>query len=161
MSTPDISKEAIAVVRRNTEEVQGKGNWPLFEELFADNFVDHTPQPGVGAGHPRDPRNADRPRDGPTRPSAARPAHLRDGPLQFPLRLLHAARCVRQGLPIPATQRAADLRRDRAAGRDIRCAWRRENPADGRVRRKIFRLKIRRQRRDDREACLRIPPEWY
>lgn len=33
---------AIAVVRRNTEEVQGKGNWELFEELFADDFVDHT-----------------------------------------------------------------------------------------------------------------------
>jgi len=26
--------------------VQGKGNWGLFEELFADDFVDHTPQPG-------------------------------------------------------------------------------------------------------------------
>ena len=38
---------AIAVVRRNTEEVQGKGNWDLFEELFADDFVDHTPQPGT------------------------------------------------------------------------------------------------------------------
>jgi carboxymethylenebutenolidase len=38
---------AIAVVRRNTEEVQGKGNWNLFEELFADDFVDHTPQPGT------------------------------------------------------------------------------------------------------------------
>ena len=38
--------EAIAVVRRNTEEVQGKGNYEVFEELFAKNFVDHTPQPG-------------------------------------------------------------------------------------------------------------------
>jgi predicted ester cyclase len=38
---------AIAVVRRNTEEVQGKGNWEVFDELFADNFVDHTPQPGA------------------------------------------------------------------------------------------------------------------
>ena len=38
---------AIAVVRRNTEEVQGKGNWRVFEELFADDFVDHTPQPGT------------------------------------------------------------------------------------------------------------------
>jgi predicted ester cyclase len=34
-------------VRRNTEEVQGKGNWDLYEELFADDFVDHTPQPGT------------------------------------------------------------------------------------------------------------------
>jgi len=39
-------EEAIAVVRRNTEEVQGKGNYEVFEELFAKNFVDHTPQPG-------------------------------------------------------------------------------------------------------------------
>ncbi|BCB84593.1 ester cyclase [Phytohabitans suffuscus] len=41
------SEAAIAVVRRNTEEVQGKGDWSLFEELFADDFVDHTPQPGT------------------------------------------------------------------------------------------------------------------
>ena len=38
--------EAIAVVRRNTEEVQDKGNYEVFEELFAKDFVDHTPQPG-------------------------------------------------------------------------------------------------------------------
>ena len=38
---------AIVVVRRNTEEVQGKGNWDLFEKPFADDFVDHTPQPGT------------------------------------------------------------------------------------------------------------------
>jgi SnoaL-like polyketide cyclase len=25
----------------------GQGNWGLFEELFADDFVDHTPQPGT------------------------------------------------------------------------------------------------------------------
>lgn len=36
----------IAVVRRNTEEVQGQGNYDVFEELFDQNFVDHTPQPG-------------------------------------------------------------------------------------------------------------------
>ncbi|MDV7214843.1 ester cyclase [Streptomyces prunicolor] len=30
------------MVRRNAEEVQGGGN----DELFADDFVDHTPQPG-------------------------------------------------------------------------------------------------------------------
>jgi predicted ester cyclase len=36
----------IAVVRRNTEEVQGRGNFDVFEELFAIDFVDHTPQPG-------------------------------------------------------------------------------------------------------------------
>jgi predicted ester cyclase len=42
-----VGDAAIAVVRRNTEEVQGKGNWRVFEELFADDFVDHTPQPGT------------------------------------------------------------------------------------------------------------------
>jgi hypothetical protein len=41
--------EAIAVVRRNTEEVQGRGNFDIFDELFADDFVDHTPQRGFGA----------------------------------------------------------------------------------------------------------------
>jgi hypothetical protein len=47
MSNSTVGDAAIAVVRRNTEEVQGKGNWDLFEELFADDFVDHTPQPGT------------------------------------------------------------------------------------------------------------------
>ena len=41
--------DAVAVVRRNTEQVQGKGDFDLFEELFADDFVDHTPQPGTTA----------------------------------------------------------------------------------------------------------------
>jgi len=36
---------AKAVVRRNTEEVQGGGDYALFDALFADNFLDHTPQP--------------------------------------------------------------------------------------------------------------------
>ena len=45
--TNDISETAKAVVRRNTIEVQGGGNWELFDELFADDFHDHTPQPGV------------------------------------------------------------------------------------------------------------------
>ncbi len=27
------------------EEVQGRGNFDVFEELFADDFVDHTLQP--------------------------------------------------------------------------------------------------------------------
>jgi predicted ester cyclase len=44
--TNDISETAKAIVRRNTEEVQGGGNWALFDELFADSFFDHTPQPG-------------------------------------------------------------------------------------------------------------------
>ncbi|MFE2088602.1 ester cyclase [Kitasatospora sp. NPDC058063] len=46
MSTNDVSEAAKAVVRRNTEEVQGGGNFELFDELFSDDFVDHTPQPG-------------------------------------------------------------------------------------------------------------------
>jgi predicted ester cyclase len=41
--------EAIAVVRRNTEEVQGRGDFALFERLFAPDFIDHTPQRGFGA----------------------------------------------------------------------------------------------------------------
>ena len=46
MADSSISDAAKAVVRRNTEEVQGRGNFELFEELFADDFLDHTPQPG-------------------------------------------------------------------------------------------------------------------
>ena len=34
-------------MRRNTEEVQGGGTFAVFDELFADDFVDHTPQPGT------------------------------------------------------------------------------------------------------------------
>jgi predicted ester cyclase len=37
MTASDVAK---AVVRRNTEEVQGKGRFDVFEELFADSFVD-------------------------------------------------------------------------------------------------------------------------
>lgn len=47
MNSIDLSVAAKAIVRRNTEEVQGKGNFDVFEELFADNFIDHTPQPGT------------------------------------------------------------------------------------------------------------------
>jgi hypothetical protein len=36
------SDSGIAVVRRNTEEVQSGGNFEVFEELFASDFVDHT-----------------------------------------------------------------------------------------------------------------------
>jgi hypothetical protein len=51
VTTNNISDAAKAVVRRNTEEVQGGGNFEVFEELFADDFLDHTfldhsPQPG-------------------------------------------------------------------------------------------------------------------
>jgi hypothetical protein len=47
MTHTSISDAAKAVVRRNTEEVQGRGNFELFEELFADDFLDHTPQPAA------------------------------------------------------------------------------------------------------------------
>jgi steroid delta-isomerase-like uncharacterized protein len=45
MTQGSSSEAAKAVVRRNTEEVQGKGLFDVFDQLFADNFVDHTPQP--------------------------------------------------------------------------------------------------------------------
>jgi SnoaL-like polyketide cyclase len=45
--TNSVSGEAKAVVRRNTEEVQGQGNFEVFEELFGEDFVDHTPQPNM------------------------------------------------------------------------------------------------------------------
>jgi SnoaL-like polyketide cyclase len=47
MMTSSADEAAIAVVRRNTERVQGHGNWEPLDELFADTFVDHTPQPGA------------------------------------------------------------------------------------------------------------------
>ncbi len=47
MRTITASDAAKAVVRRNTEEVQGKGRFDIFEQLFADDFVDHTPQPNM------------------------------------------------------------------------------------------------------------------
>jgi len=47
MRAKSISEEAKAVVRRNTEEVQGRGNFKVFDEIFADDFVDHTTQPGT------------------------------------------------------------------------------------------------------------------
>lgn len=50
--TTTTDAAAIAVVRRNTEDVQGKGDWKAFDELFADDFVDHTPQPGTTADKP-------------------------------------------------------------------------------------------------------------
>jgi hypothetical protein len=45
MTTSNASEAAKAVVRRNTEEVQGGGNFAVFDELFVDDFLDHTPQP--------------------------------------------------------------------------------------------------------------------
>jgi hypothetical protein len=47
-ASPHSEADALkALVRRNTEEVQGDGDFVLFDELFADDFVDHTPQPGT------------------------------------------------------------------------------------------------------------------
>jgi predicted ester cyclase len=47
MSAFKSSDAAKAVVRRNTEEVQSHGNFEVFDELFADSFIDHTPQPNT------------------------------------------------------------------------------------------------------------------
>ena len=47
MSMISVSEAAKAIVRRNTEEVQGQGRFDVFEELFAEDFVDHTTQPGT------------------------------------------------------------------------------------------------------------------
>ena len=47
MNQQSVSDEAKAVARRNTEEVQGKGRFDVFDELFADDFTDHTPQPNT------------------------------------------------------------------------------------------------------------------
>jgi steroid delta-isomerase-like uncharacterized protein len=47
VSHTEHEQAIIAVVRRNTEQVQGQGDFALFEELFADDFVDRTPQPGT------------------------------------------------------------------------------------------------------------------
>jgi predicted SnoaL-like aldol condensation-catalyzing enzyme len=52
MSSTDPREAAKAVVRRNTEEVQGKGNFEVFEEVFADDFKDHTPQPNMTPDKP-------------------------------------------------------------------------------------------------------------
>jgi predicted ester cyclase len=43
----NLSEAAKAIVRRNTEEVQGMGHFDVFDELFADSFIDHTPQPNT------------------------------------------------------------------------------------------------------------------
>jgi steroid delta-isomerase-like uncharacterized protein len=47
MNSITSSEAAKAIVRRNTEEVQGRGNFDVLDELFADDFIDHTPQPGA------------------------------------------------------------------------------------------------------------------
>jgi len=52
MVTMTASDEAKAVVRRNTQEVQSGGDFDVFEELFSDDFVDHTPQPNMTPDKP-------------------------------------------------------------------------------------------------------------
>ena len=47
MSHVSSSEAAKAVVPRNTEEVQAKGRFDVFDELFADDLTDHTPQPNT------------------------------------------------------------------------------------------------------------------
>lgn len=47
MQSTDVSEAAKAVVRRNTEQVQGGGDFAVFDELFDDDFRDHTPQPNM------------------------------------------------------------------------------------------------------------------
>jgi steroid delta-isomerase-like uncharacterized protein len=47
VSHTEHEQAIMAIVRRNTEVVQGQGDFALFEELFADDFVDRTPQPGT------------------------------------------------------------------------------------------------------------------
>ncbi len=49
MNKDAIAEAAKAVVRRNTAEVQGRGDFAVFEALFADDYVDHTPQQGGAA----------------------------------------------------------------------------------------------------------------
>ncbi|MCV7420517.1 ester cyclase [Mycobacterium yunnanensis] len=40
---------SVDVVRRNIEAVQNGGDFAVFDEIFADDFTDHTPQQGVPA----------------------------------------------------------------------------------------------------------------
>ena len=65
--TANIGETAKNVVRRNTEEVQGRGNWALFNELFADDFFDHTPQPGG---------TRDKPASSPSTSACAKPSRI-------------------------------------------------------------------------------------
>jgi steroid delta-isomerase-like uncharacterized protein len=44
-SASSPSEAVKVVVRQNTEEVQTNGRFDVFDKLFADDFVDHTPQP--------------------------------------------------------------------------------------------------------------------
>ncbi len=52
MDKDTTAEAATAVIRRNTAEVQGRGDFAAFEALFADDYVDHTPQRGGGGDSP-------------------------------------------------------------------------------------------------------------
>ena len=62
----------------------------------------------------------------------SRSAHQRDRPLQLPLQLLHAQGSLRQGLPLPAPLRPADLRGDHPGGPAVRGTRRAQDPPHGR-----------------------------
>jgi predicted ester cyclase len=47
-TTGDVSEDAKAVVRRHNDEVLGGGDFGVFDELFSDDFVDHTHNPQLG-----------------------------------------------------------------------------------------------------------------
>jgi hypothetical protein len=47
MKTFTTFDAAKAVVRRNIEEVQSKGNFEVFEEMVADDFLERTTQPNM------------------------------------------------------------------------------------------------------------------
>jgi hypothetical protein len=47
--TSNSSSDAAKAVRRNTEEGQGGGNFEVFDELFADDFLDHIAAAGAHA----------------------------------------------------------------------------------------------------------------
>ena len=40
------AEENKAVIRRLVEEFWNEGNTQVFDDVFADGFIDHTPQPG-------------------------------------------------------------------------------------------------------------------
>ncbi|HJT96524.1 MAG TPA: hypothetical protein VJ777_31995 [Mycobacterium sp.] len=86
------------MVRRNTEQVQGQGDFVLLDELFADDFVDHTPQPGTtpdkaGVGdftndcatrfRISDPRSIGKPSTATSPPRTRSTTALRDGKITY------------------------------------------------------------------------------
>ncbi len=63
------AEQNAAAQRRLVEEAQGQGNLDVVDEILAEDFVDHTPFPGINpdrrgrqAGLRRDPRGVPGPR---------------------------------------------------------------------------------------------------